>query len=56
MYVYRFTVVAPLPQRVPLAYAMAPRTVPTLASRFTNPQPPAQNGTTPSQLRIVAFP
>ena len=44
---YRLTVVTPLSHREPLAYSMAPRTVPTLVSRFTNPRPPVQNGTTP---------
>jgi hypothetical protein len=47
MFDYRFTVVAPLSHGEPLAYSMAPRTVPTLVSRFTNPRPPAQNWTTP---------
>jgi hypothetical protein len=37
MFDYRFTVVAPLSYREPFAYSMAPRTVPTLVSRFTNP-------------------
>jgi hypothetical protein len=37
MFDYRFTVVAPLSYPEPLAYSMAPRTVPTLVSRFTNP-------------------
>jgi len=54
MYAYHITVVAPLPHRVPLAYATAPRTIPTLVSRFTNPRPPALNGTPPNELRIVA--
>ncbi len=47
MFHNRFTVVTPLSHREPLAYWMAPRTVPTLVRRFTNPRPPAQNGTTP---------
>ena len=46
MFDYRFTVVAPLSHGAPLAYSMAPRTVPTLVSRFTNPRPPVQNWTT----------
>jgi hypothetical protein len=46
MFDYRVTVVAPLSHREPLAYSMAPRTVPTLVSRFTNLRPPVQNGTT----------
>ena len=56
MFDYRVTVVAPLSHREPLAYSMAPRTVPTLVSRFTNPGPPAQNGTTPNERRILALP
>jgi hypothetical protein len=47
MFDYRFTVVAPLSHQEPLAYSMAPRTVPTFVSRFTNPRPPTQSGTTP---------
>ena len=47
MFDYRVTVVAPLSHSEPLEYSMAPRTVPTLVSRFTNPRPPVQNGTTP---------
>jgi hypothetical protein len=47
MFDYRFTVVAPPSHREPLAYSMAPRTVPTFVSRSTNPRPPVQNGTTP---------
>jgi hypothetical protein len=47
MFDYRFTVVAPPSHREPLPYSMAPRTVPTFVSQFTNPQPPTQNGTTP---------
>ena len=47
MFDYRLTVVAPLSHREPLAYSMSPRTVPTFVSRFTNPRPPTQNGTTP---------
>ena len=43
----RFPFVAPLFHREPLVYSMAPRTVPTFVSGFTNPQPPLQNGTTP---------
>ena len=50
MFDYRFTVVAPLSHGAPLAYSMAPRTVPTLVSRFTNTRPPAQNWTTKEQL------
>ena len=44
MFNYRFAVVAPPSHREPLAYSMAPRTVPTFVSRFTNPRPPTQNG------------
>jgi hypothetical protein len=47
MFHYRFTVVAPLSHCESLAYSMAPRTIPTLVSRFTNPRPPVQNRTTP---------
>jgi hypothetical protein len=47
MFAYRFTDVAPPSHLEPLAYSMAPRTVPTFVSRFTNPRPPVQNGTTP---------
>jgi hypothetical protein len=46
MFDYRFPVVAPLSHRRPLPYSMAPRTVPTLVSRFINPRPPVQNGIT----------
>ena len=52
MFDYRFTVVAPLSHGEPLAYSMAPRTVPILVSRFTNPRPPVQNWTTPNE-RII---
>jgi hypothetical protein len=57
MFDYRITVVGPLSYREPLAYSMAPRTVPTLVSRFTNPRPPVQNGTTPmlAAARLVAI-
>ena len=44
---YRFTVVAHASRREPLAYSIAPRTIPTLLSRFTHPRPPEQNGTLP---------
>ena len=47
MFEYRFSVVAPPSHREPLAYAMAPRTVPTLVRRFTNPRPPVKNWTVP---------
>lgn len=40
MFDYRFTVAAQLSHREPLAYSVAPRTVPTLVSQFTNPRPP----------------
>jgi hypothetical protein len=46
MFHYRITVEAPPSRHEPLAYSMAPRTVPTLVSRFTNPRPPVQNWTT----------
>lgn len=48
MYEYHVTLVAPLSDREPLAYSMAPRTVPTLVSRFTNSRPPEQNSTAPT--------
>jgi hypothetical protein len=51
---YHLTVVAPLPHQEPLAYSMAPRTVPTLVSRFTNPRPPVQNGTAPKRAEDLA--
>jgi hypothetical protein len=54
MFDYHVTVAAPLSQREPLAHSKAPRTVPTLVSRFTNPRPPVKNGTTP--LRAAARP
>jgi len=44
---YGFPVVAPVSHREPLAYSIAPRTIPTLVSRFTHPRPPEQNGTLP---------
>lgn len=47
MFDYRFTVAAL--HRQLLAYSMAPRTVPRFVSRFTNPRPPVQNGTTPKR-------
>ena len=47
-------VVAPLTYREPLEYSMAPRTVPVLVGRFTNPQQPALNGTTPDEWGILA--
>jgi hypothetical protein len=56
MFDYHLTAVAPLSHREPLAYLMAPRTVPTLVGRFTNPRPPVQNGTTPNELSIFALP
>jgi len=58
MFDYRLTVVVPRSPRAPLAYSMAPRTVPTLVSRFTNPRPPVQNGTTPipAAARLLAEP
>ena len=43
----RVTIVVPRSPREPLSHAMAPRTVPTFVSRFTNPRPPVRNGTTP---------
>jgi len=46
MYEYHVTVVAPVPRGEPRAYSMAPRTVPTLLSRFTNSLPPEQNDAT----------
>ena len=56
MFDYHLTAVAPLSHREPLAYLMAPRTVPILVSRFTNPRPPVQNGTTPNERSIFASP
>ena len=56
MFGYHVTVVAPLSHQEPLAYSVAPRTVPTLVSRFTNPQPPVQNGTTPNERKILVLP
>ena len=57
MFDYRIPVVAPRSHREPLAYSMAPRTVPRLVSRFTNPRPPVQNGTTPipAAARLLAI-
>jgi hypothetical protein len=55
MFDYRFTVVAPLSPGAALAYSTAPRTVPTLVSRFTNPRPPAQNWTTPIQAEDLGL-
>ena len=49
MFEYRFTVASPPSHPKPLGYSMAPRTVPRFVSRFTNPRPPVQNGTTPKQ-------
>ena len=49
MFEYQITFVAQLSHQEPLAYSMAPRTVPRLVSRFTNPRPPVQNGTTPNE-------
>jgi hypothetical protein len=54
MFDYRITVVAPLSHCEPLAYSTAPRTVPKLVSRFTNPPPPVQNGTTPIPLLLAS--
>jgi hypothetical protein len=46
---YEYHVIgAPLFLGEPLAYSMAPRTAPTLVSRFTNSRPPEQNGTAPT--------
>jgi hypothetical protein len=56
MFDYHLSAVAPLSHREPLAYLRAPRTVPTLVSRFTNPGPPVQNGTTPNERSIFALP
>ena len=55
MFDYRFTVVAPPSHREPLAYSMAPRTVPRFVSRFTNPRPPVQNGTTPKRAEDLGL-
>jgi hypothetical protein len=49
-----FDYVAPLTYREPLEYSMAPRTVPVLVGRFTNPRPPALNGMTPDEGGILA--
>ena len=51
---FDYRVVAPLTYREPLKYSMAPRTVPVFVGRFTNPQPPALNGTTPDEGGILA--
>jgi hypothetical protein len=37
MFDYQHTVLAPLSHQQPLAYSMAPRTVPTLVSRSLHP-------------------
>jgi hypothetical protein len=50
MFDYRFTDVAPHFHGAILAYSVAPRTIPILVSRFTNPGPPVQNGTPPRIL------
>jgi hypothetical protein len=55
MFDYRFTVVAPPSHPEPLAYTMAPRTVPTFVSQSTNPRPPSQNGTTPIRAQDLAL-
>lgn len=47
MFDYRFTVVASLTHRDPLAYSMAPRTIPTFVGQFTSRPRSIQNGTTP---------
>ena len=49
MFEYHITVVPQPSHQEPLAYSMAPRTIPRLVSRFT-PRPPVQNGTTPNVL------
>jgi|SRR2546425_5889665 len=51
---YRFTVAARPSHREPLAYTIAPRTIPTLKSQFTNPRPPVRNGTTPIHATALA--
>jgi hypothetical protein len=51
---FDYRVVAPLTYPEPLAYSMAPRTVPVFVGRFTNPRPPAVNGTTPDEGVILA--
>ena len=56
MFDYHLTAVAPLSHRGPLAYLMAPRTVPTLVGRFTNPRPPVQSETTSNEQSIFALP
>jgi len=53
---YPCTVVAPPSHREPLAYTIAPRTIPTLKSQFTNPRPPVRNGTTPIPATALAQP
>jgi hypothetical protein len=55
MFDYHFTVVAPLLHGEPLAYSIAPRTVPTLVSQFTNPRPPAQSWITPIRAEDLAL-
>ena len=53
---FDYRAVAPLTHREPLEYSMAPRTVPVLVGRFTNPQPPALNGTTPDEEESWPYP
>lgn len=54
MFEYRFTVAAQLSHREPLSYSVAPRTVPTFVSQFTNPRPHEQTGQ--SQTSGVSWP
>ena len=53
MFDHRFTVVAQLSHREPLAYSVATRTVPTFVSQFTNPRPPAQMGQSDMSSREI---
>jgi hypothetical protein len=55
MFDYQLTVVAARSHQETLAYSMAPRTVPTLVSRFTNSRPPVQNGTAPKRAEGLAL-
>ena len=53
---FDYRAVAPLTYREPLEYSMAPRTVPVLVGRFTNPRPCAVNGTTPDEGESWPYP
>ena len=53
---FDYRAVAPLTYREPFEYSMAPRTVPVLVGRFTNPLPSAVNGTTPDEEESWPYP